>query len=410
MLASAFMLSTACSHLPDWLGAGEDDLPLPGERISVIDSSINLVADPALATETITAPDSKINFDSFKTYPVGEPAVDKYVLATSPAIADGKIFIIDGDGNVIAYKQDTMVKLWTNKVPKDHGKKLPGGGVVYANGIVYATRGNGEVIAISTDGTEIWKKNLGAPIRKNPAIGEEKLFVATSDNQLFALSLVDGSTVWRHSGSAESTINYGSPAPAFKDGSVVVAYSSGEVFGLNALRGSEQWAETISSGAERRRTAATFVDVSATPVLVDGICYIGSQNGTFIAFNTGSGYRIWEQRIGAVEYTPAVLDKFIFVIGDNTRLAALNRFDGKVKWSVALPPRQDKKIAEKWAGPVIAGDKIIAASSEGRMAIYDLNTGELTGLKKSPPGVFTLPVISGNNLYILNKDAELAVF
>ena len=414
LLASTILL-TACSSLPDWLGAGEDDQPLPGERISVIESSVNLIADPDLTAETVASVETSINLESFKTYPVGDAAPDKYVLTNSPLIAEGKLFIVDGSSTVRAYNLADMKELWKNKVTSetddDDDKELPGGGIAYANGIIYATRGNGDVVALAVDnGTEIWKKNLGAPIRKSPAVGEEKVFAATADNQLFALNLVDGSTVWRHSGSAESTINYGSPAPAIKDGSVVVAYSSGEIFGLNSLRGSELWAETISTGTERRKTASTFVDVSATPVLVDGISYIGSQNGSLIAYNTGSGYRIWEQKIGAVEYTPAVVDKFIFAIGDNSRMVALSRFDGKVKWSVDLPPKEDKKDTEKWAGPTVVGSRIIAVSSNGRMAVYDINNGQLTGLKAAPAGGFALPVANGNNLYILSKDAQLAVF
>jgi outer membrane protein assembly factor BamB len=299
ILPVLFVALSACSSLPDWTGAGDDKAPLPGERISVIDSGTNLQPDEKLASDTIPGNDAKISLENPILLDVGEAAPKNFVIANPPVIADEKIFVIDGLGSVNAFKTDGT-KIWG--YASDPDQELPGGGLAYANGVIYATRGNGEVIAISSEsGTEIWKKNLGAHIRKNPAVGENKIFVATSDNQLFALNLVDGATVWRHSGSSESTINYGSPAPAVKDGTVVIAYASGEIFALNAERGSELWAENISTGTERRKTASTFVDVSATPLLVDGISYIGSQNGSVVAYNTGTGYRVWEQKIGSVE-------------------------------------------------------------------------------------------------------------
>ena len=410
LLITSLSLASACSSLPDWLGSA-DEAPLAGERISVIDSSINLKPDEDLAKEVIVTSDAKIDFTKHQTYNIGEAAVDGYVLANPPVIADGKLFAIDGLGTVRAVSQTDLKKLWSNQNSEEDEKELPGGGIAYANGIIYATRGNGDVVAISAEnGAELWKKNLGAAIRKNPAIGEDKVFVATADNQLFALNLIDGATVWRHSGSSESTINYGSPAPAIKDGTVVVAYSSGEVFALNALRGSEVWAETISNGSERRKTSATFVDVSATPLMVDGITYVASQNGSVIAFNTSNGFRIWEQKTGAVEYTPTFLDKFLFLVADNSRVVAINRYDGKIKWVANLPPKKNKKDNTIWAGPVVAGGSLIAASSNAKLAVFDVNTGEMTGLKDGQEDVYALPLVSGNNLYLLSKNATLAVY
>lgn len=417
LLLASLVLLSACSSLPDWLGAGTDDAPLPGERIAVIDSSIKLSPDADTAAETVPVSDAKADLSAYKTYTLGEPASEKHVLINPPLIADGKLFAVDGLGNVMAFKLGSFEKLWTNNAIDENAdedadeKELPGGGLAYGNGIVYATRGDGSILALSADnGAVVWKKNLGAAIRQNPTVGEDKVFAATADNQLFALNLVDGTTVWRHSGSTESTINYGSPAPVFKDGSVVIAYTSGEVFGINAARGSELWDETVSIGAERRKTAATFVDVSASPVLVDGMSYIGSQNGSLIAFNTGNGYRIWEQRIGSIEYTPVVLDKFIFAIGDNARVVALNRNDGKVKWSAELPPKADTKDNTRWGGPVIIGSSLVAVSSKGQLAVYDVNSGQMTGLKDAPANVFAAPVASGNNLYLYDREANLAVY
>ena len=103
LLASIFIIS-ACSHLPDWLGAGNDDVPLPGERISVIDSGINLSPDAQTAAEPVVIGNASVNFDAYKTYEAGNPAAKRYIISAPPVIADGRIFIIDGIGTISAYK------------------------------------------------------------------------------------------------------------------------------------------------------------------------------------------------------------------------------------------------------------------------------------------------------------------
>lgn len=399
----------ACESLPDWLGSAED-VPLAGERIAVMSAEVNLTPDADLATDEIEK-DSSIapQITKYSSIQAGEAPPNKFSVITSPLIIENKIFISDGLGNISAYNISDLKKLWS--FTSQNKDKLPGGGMAYANGVIYATNGWGNVIAISADsGTEIWRKNLGAPIRKSGATSEDKLFVATADNQLFALNLLDGETIWRHSGSTEPTINYGSPTPAVKGETIVIAYSSGEVFAINSNRGSELWAETVSSGAERRNTASLFIDVSAKPILVDGFAYVASQNGSVIAYNISNGYRIWEQKIGSINSTPHLQGKYIFVIGDNNKIVALNRFDGRVKWVNKLPVSENKKEIINYSGPAFAGGKLYIASSHGKILSFDANNGKLLEEAAAPSEIYAKPLINAGKLYLLNNQAELAVY
>ena len=109
----------------------------------------------------------------------------------------------------------------------------------------------------------------GAPIRRPPVIAGDKVFAITIDNQLFALSVVDGSTLWRHSGANANTSIYGSANAAVKNDVVIAAYSSGEVFGINAPRGNELWSELIATNSDHISAASDLNDVTASPIIVD---------------------------------------------------------------------------------------------------------------------------------------------
>jgi outer membrane protein assembly factor BamB len=405
------VLLSGCDSLPDWMGSAEEP-KLKGERVAVISYDINLTPDPLQAEEKVefeAAPE--INFSAPKIINAGEPTEKVFALVGTPVIEDGKIFITDGAGIIRAFDAKTLAPLWTFNPYTDDDKTLPGGGLSFAFGIVYSSTGHGDIIAVSAEtGLELWRKNLGAAIRRASSINEKAVFVATADNQLYALSVVNGETLWRHSGSGEPTINYGSPTPVVKDELVVVAYSSGEVFGINTVRGSEAWVETLSTGTERRKTASNFVDVSAAPVIVDAIAYIASQNGNVVALNLNSGFRIWDLKTGAISSTPAVIGKFIFVSAEGKRLVAINRFDGSVKWVTSLPEKEDPKETITWSGPVANNGKLYLVNSKGQLLEFDANSGTVTKTITTNERIYSQPIIKDGKMYLLTSNGELVVY
>src|SRR3546814_10313562 len=126
-----------------------------------------------------------------------------------------------------------------------------------------------------------------------------------------------------------------------------------------------------------------------------------------VALELNTGQRIWEINIAGIS-TPWVAGEWIFVVTDQGQLLAVARSSGRVKWMTQLPrwqDEEDKKGALSWVGPVLAGERLILASSDGRIvnvSPYDgsiqstvatrseEHTSELQSLMRNSYAVFCL--------------------
>ncbi len=424
LLFSAAITLASCSYLPEWMGASDDGKILPGTRYAVMEDNMRITPDASL-TDNVDIPeisdDAEFethngnfgingNLQDVTTANAGSAADSGLFLTSQPVIAEGKIFVIDGESNVVALDAGTLKQAWKLDLDApEEDRDLPGGGVAYAYGVLYAATGYGHVVAISaSNGQELWRKDVGMALRRPPVVVDDKLFAVTADNQLFCLSVVDGGTIWRHSGARETTAVYGSSVPVIKNNVAVIAYSSGEIFGINTARGNELWSELIGLGSSRKSAAAGINDVTAAPVVADGIAYVAGHGGDLAAFNLASGFRIWSQKVGSVSATPWVAGRWIFVIGNGNNIIALNRFDGRIKWASALE-KLDGKTPINWSGPVMAGGRLVVAGSHGKLIQLDPQTGTSTGETKIRDGVYSAPVVNGGKVYLLGNNADLVV-
>ena len=61
----------------------------------------------------------------------------------------------------------------------------------------------------------------------------------------------------------------------------------------------------------------------------------------------------------------------------------------------------------RWAGPVLAGDKLIVVGSNGDALAVSPYTGATLGQVTLSDGMFIDPVVAGGTLYVLTDEADL---
>jgi outer membrane protein assembly factor BamB len=137
-----------------------------------------------------------------------------------------------------------------------------------------------------------------------------------------------------------------------------------------------------------------------------------SNSGRFAAISLRTGQRLWDVEISGTE-TPWVAGEFIYVLSNNNELICLTRADRKVRWVTRLerfenPEKQRDPIS--WAGPVLAGDRLIVVGSNAQALSISPYTGELLGLAKLPGKARVGPIVADGSLYILTDDATLIAY
>ena len=72
-------------------------------------------------------------------------------------------------------------------------------------------------------------------------------------------------------------------------------------------------------------------------------------------------------------------------------------------------PRKQARIFAHY-GPIIAGGRLIIASSDGLMRFYDPTNGASLGQVQMPGGATTNPVVAGGTLYVVSSKGQLMAF
>jgi outer membrane protein assembly factor BamB len=417
-----------------WFGAAEKP-PLPGERISVLAHQRTLAPDSEALKEPVVLPPPRINpewpqsggyanhamhhlevadnIERVWSADIGSGVSSSEPRLPSPVIGDGRIYTMDSEHEVSAYDTESGKRLWRIDLADDEeDDDAIVGGIAYEQGRVYATTGFAKVVALeAATGKELWRRKIGLPMHSAPTVRGGRVFVITLDNTIHALSSYDGSTLWTFSAITETASLLGDASPAVDAGVVVAPFSSGELVALKAENGRVLWTDSLAS---RRRTdeLASISQIRALPVIDRGRVFAISYGGVAAAIDLRTGRRNWDKEVGGLQ-TPWVAGRYVFLVTDEAELVCLSWGNGGVIWVTELGAYEDPEDLEDpilWTGPVLVGDRLIVAGSNGEAVTVSPYDGRLLGKLEMPDGVTVPPVVANGTLYILSDDAELVAF
>lgn len=409
---------------------GSDKKPLPGDRQTVLAGG-RALGDATAARSVAVPPPVDVaewpqpggtpahegghlalpgGYGRGWTASIGESTGYRRRITAQPMVAGGRVFTMDADGSVSAFDAAGGRGLWrTATEPNDDRSTNIGGGVTVAGDTVYASTGRAEVVALdAANGAVRWRAPLGVPARAAPTVAAGRLYVGTLDNQILGLSATDGKKLWSYQSPATETMVLGMPAPAFVDGIVIAGFGSGELVALRAASGTVVWSDSLA--ATRGRTSISDLSaIRGMPAVKDGRVYAASLGGQFLANDLRSGRRLWELEFASGE-TPWVAGDWVFAVGVDAQVAAVNRLDGTVAWITQLeryenPAKQKDPIS--WCGPILAGGRLFIGNSTGNAVLLDPSNGAVTGTISLPGALSLAPIVAGGTMFMVTDNATL---
>jgi outer membrane protein assembly factor BamB len=430
---AAVLLLAACESLdPTDLFTSRPEEKLEGERIAILALDRGLSADPALAEMRVRLSEPYVN-QAWSHYggssahamyhlslgpapkrawstDVGSGSADDRRLLAQPLVAGDTVYSMDALSVVTAYDGASGKVRWRADLePEDEDDGYFGGGIAFDSGRLFVTTGFARVFALDAGtGEVIWQQPVPAPMRAAPAAVDGRVFVVTLDNQTVALAAEDGQRLWSHSGIQETTGLVGGASPAVAGSTVIAPYSSGEIVGLLAENGRVLWSDSLSS-VTRVDPLGDLAHIRGTPVIDRGMVFAISHSGRMVAIDLRQGLRAWEAEVGGVEM-PWIGGDFLFVLTNDAQVVCLTRRDGRIRWVRPLERYEDPDDQEDlihWAGPVLAGDRLIVAGSNGEALSISPYTGEVLGRIDLPGAPAVAPVVAGNSLYFLTEGGTL---
>lgn len=252
--------------------------------------------------------------------------------------------------------------------------------VVDANGIV-AFFESGDVIALSPDGKDRWRRSLSREFGRflnkfglgaSPAQTDDAVFVLIDDDgpsYLIALAKADGATLWKTD--RKSRQSWSSPAIVPVGDSVqVVVNSEGSVDGYDPANGKELW----TLGNVGGNTAPTPIPYG---------------NGRFlVAASTGRGGEkagVARESNFAVEISPS---------GDG--------FTPRILWRTTT-------ATASFCSPIVYRGHAYWVNTVGVLYCLDANNGEIRYTQRLKQTCWATPVGVGDRVYFFGKDGLTTV-
>lgn len=421
LLAGLCFILGACSSIKGMIG-GEKDVILPGQRETVIATGKKLdVTD--ISKIAVTLP--QVHFNTEWTQPGGVPSNApehlalgpqlKRVWRTSigrgsssqgrltakPIIAQNLVFTLDTRATVRAFTVADGNEVWeTSLVPKnEEAEEGFGGGLAYDGGRIFVTTAFGNVVALDArTGKRLWEKKLGIPFRAAPTAAVGRVFVVGINNQVFALSAGDGSTVWKFQNVAESAGLLSSTSPAYADGVVVVPYTTGDLIGFDVETGRPLWTDTLTRTG-RLSSLSNLKNIAAQPVIYRGRVMAISNAGRVAGLDLKTGQRLWVRNFSGIQ-TPWAANDYVFFVNSENILIAISHADGKLRWI--------KRLGDgEWSGPVLAGNRLLVVNDQGTIRNINPFTGTEISTRDIGAKILIPPVVAGNTIYFLSDEGRL---
>jgi outer membrane protein assembly factor BamB len=423
-------------------GCAERELILPGERLdprAVLDPAATADAGPAQATRAVpvSLPPVVANADwthrgGSTTHRIGNPALGaapalvwsagigagdsrKNRITADPIVAGGRIFTLDADATVAATGTNGA-RLWaTDLTPAaDRTGEASGGGIAYGEGLVFVTTGFGELVALNPDnGAIAWRQKFDAAVGGAPAVSGGLVYVVARDASAWAVSARDGRVQWQVPGTPAAAGVMGVSSPAIDDRQVIFPFAGGQMTAVLKDSGVPVWTAYVA-GQRLGRAYASVSDLTGDPVIAGNTIYAGTSAGRLAAVDATTGAALWSAGEGAVSPV-AVAGNALFLVSDENQLLRIDPADGSTVWAVDLPlfvKDRDKRRKAIFAhyGPVLAGGRLVVASTDGYVRFFDPASGAVLSALPLPGGAASAPVVAGGTLYVVSKNGTLLAF
>jgi outer membrane protein assembly factor BamB len=333
---------------------------------------------------------------------------------------------------------------------------------------------HGDLIAVdAANGSIVWSRWLGAPLRDTPVVYDDSIYVGTYDSSIiFALNATTGAVECSRptTGQIESsplvatppggvrTVYFGTldnasasgPLLAINAATCAVEWSftdyatvagswaplsygidatgqplvlvgtddpDSTVYAVNAMTGVEAWRFTPSQPAgDYDVGAGATISAPGTNGFTGGVAYVTTKFGIMWAVNLTTGAEIWsynfDQALGitpGTELSTAALAGTNLLFGYDGGLVALNAVTGVPRWSDENPA--DATVD---SSPAIAGSGgsqvVIVGDLAGGVDVVSLATGASVYHYQTGSYIAASPAVSDGNIVVASSDGFLYDF
>jgi outer membrane protein assembly factor BamB len=307
---------------------------------------------------------------------------------SSPAVADGTVYIGSFDSNLYAVDTTSGTEQWRFET----GRSVRSSPTV-ADGTVYIGSNDNYLYAVdTTDGTKQWCFETGDRIRSSPTVADGTVYVGSDDRHLYAVDTTSGTEQWRFKTGDSVWFS-----PTVVDGTVYLGSWDNHLYAVDVTDGTEQW----------RFETGSYI--SSSPMVADGTVYIGTGNHNLYAVDTTDGteqwrFEAWVETENEDYYKsppmPTVADGTVYVGNRDHNVYAVDAISGTEQWRFET----GNKVR---SSPTVAGGTVYVWSSDENLYAVDATSGTEQWRFKAGDRIDSSPTVVDGTVYIGSHDNHL---
>jgi eukaryotic-like serine/threonine-protein kinase len=302
-------------------------------------------------------------------------------VASTPAVANGLVFVNGNDGRFRALRATDGRLIWSfasgASVPLkwgyESGEIYTSSPVVDGNTAVFGSQ-DGHVYALDTrSGRERWRFRTGGRVYASPAISAGTVYAADQAGSVFALALTSGRLLWQFAteGTLLNSGDWGfdrttvQSSPAVAGGAVYVGARDGFLYAIDRATGAQRW---------RHDHKVSWVNTS--PAVSDGLVYAGSSDGQFVqAVDTATGEERWRAKTSGIVWASPAVDNALVYVGEGSgTMYALDKRTGQEAWRYRVGQRI-------FSSALVDNGRLYFGSDDG--GIYAVNAAQSAPLRRA---------------------------
>ena len=318
---------------------------------------------------------------------------------------------------------DSVLPVWSFKV-EDAVRSTP----LIHNGVLFVGAYDNNLWALDArEGGLIWKFATEGGIGSSPVYGGGAVYIGSSDYRLYAVDVRTGKRRW-----AFKTEGKVFTTPYFELGLVFFGSDDGKVYALKPgpSLAREVWSYNamapirsspvvdkeservffgtesgdflcLDLGGEMRWRFQTRRRVMSTPLVHEGVVYVGSNDWHVYALDIEQGYPVWRYRTGGqVVSSPAYYEGRVYFGSVDNHVYAIDALSGREVWKFNV----GSKVT---SSPFVYKNSVYIGAVDGALYCLHAETGDLLWRFQSDGPILSSPRAADNMVYIGSDDHHI---
>lgn len=383
-------LALAVSGCGIFGGSGDKaTTPTVGNRVPILSRiEAGATVDPALAATSVIVPTAQANADWPQPGGAASNAIGHVALGAAPALA------------------------WTAEIEGSSTRRRLGSSPVVGGGNLYVVDTSGTIRAFdAASGGAVWTKRLELPDNLRASLfgggvsyAADQLFATDGVGNVVAMDAATGDIRWQ--------VNPAGPlrnAPTVAFNQVFVMTQDNQIHALNAADGSTVWSDTAAAGQ------AGVFGVGA-PAAAQGTVIAGYSSGELSAYRYENGRNLWSDALARtsistqvgtltdVDAGPIIDAGIVYALGQGGRMAAYDLLSGQRQWELNIAGISTPAVAGEWLFTLTDKAELLSIQrSSGKVRWLSQLQRYRDAEDRRGEVFWTGPVLAGNSLWVASS-------